>query len=80
MKKLEMQFINIIDRAIDGFWLNDMNGNLLYVNDAICNILGYSRNSDYIPTLERIGNEASNKKVKRYAKSNLERINAAKRK
>lgn len=43
MRNLEMQFVNIIDKSIDGFMLNDMDGKLLYVNDALCNILGYDR-------------------------------------
>lgn len=51
--------------------------------DAIawfCNILGSSQNTVYLSTLERVNTESNNKKIKKYAKSNLERIYASKKK
>lgn len=42
-KKQEKQYEAIIKASIDGFWLADMQGNILDVNDSYCNIVGYNR-------------------------------------
>jgi PAS domain S-box-containing protein len=33
----------VIQNATEGFFLSDLNGNILYVNDAYCKMSGYSR-------------------------------------
>jgi PAS domain S-box-containing protein len=33
----------IIETALDGVWTNDLSGRLLYVNDAYCQMIGYTR-------------------------------------
>ena len=33
---------NIIQTTLDGFWLSDMDGNIIEVNDSMCKMLGYS--------------------------------------
>jgi PAS domain S-box-containing protein len=42
-KQMEEEHKTIIQTAIDGFWLVDMQGRLLDVNDAYCKLVGYSR-------------------------------------
>jgi PAS domain S-box-containing protein len=41
--KSETQYRTILETAIDGFWLADIKGRLLQVNDAYCRISGYSK-------------------------------------
>ena len=40
----------------------------------LCNVIGASRNKKYIPTLEKVGKEAPNRKLKKYAIKNLRRL------
>ena len=42
-KRAEEEVKAIISTAIDGFWLTDKEGRFLDVNDAYCNLVGYSR-------------------------------------
>ena len=42
-KRAEEEVKTIISTAIDGFWLTDKEGRFLDVNDAYCNLVGYSR-------------------------------------
>jgi PAS domain S-box-containing protein len=42
-KQLDDQYRTIIRTAMDGFWLVDTQGYLLDVNDAYCDLTGYSR-------------------------------------
>jgi PAS domain S-box-containing protein len=42
-KRAEEEIKAIISTAIDGFWLTDKDGRFLDVNDAYCNLVGYSR-------------------------------------
>ncbi|MCJ7654441.1 MAG: PAS domain S-box protein, partial [Dehalococcoidia bacterium] len=42
-KKAEEEYQTIIRTAMDGFWLTDMQGNFLDVNEAYCHLIGYSR-------------------------------------
>ncbi len=43
LRKSEEHYRTILKTAIDGFWLVDMMGRILEVNDAYCKIVGYSR-------------------------------------
>jgi len=43
LRKSEETHRMIIETAMDGFWMVDMRGNLLHVNDAYCRISGYNR-------------------------------------
>jgi PAS domain S-box-containing protein len=54
-KRAEERYRTIIGTAPDGFWLADMQGRFLDVNDAYCNLIGYSREellSMSIPDIE----------------------------
>jgi PAS domain S-box-containing protein len=42
-KKAEAEYQTIIRTAMDGFWLIDMQGHFLDVNEAYCSLTGYSR-------------------------------------
>ena len=55
LDKLMDQYNAIIETTNDGYWVNDVNGNILEVNDAYCKMSGYSRDELYemkIPDLE----------------------------
>jgi PAS domain S-box-containing protein len=42
-KQAEEKYQTIVRTTIDGFWLADMQGHFLDVNDAYCHLTGYSR-------------------------------------
>jgi PAS domain S-box-containing protein len=42
-KAREQEYQTIIRTAIDGFWITDMQGHFLDVNEAYCHLTGYSR-------------------------------------
>ncbi len=56
-KRAELEYKTIIQTTIDGFWLVDMQGRFLDVNDAYCQLIGYSRDELLkmsIPDIEAI--------------------------
>ena len=42
-KQVEEKFTTIIQTALDGFWINDLTGRILNVNDSYCRMSGYTR-------------------------------------
>jgi len=42
-KQAELEYRTILQTASDGFWILDVQGNILDVNDAYCELLGYTR-------------------------------------
>jgi PAS domain S-box-containing protein len=44
IKESEEQYRTIIETAMDGFWINDLKGKILDVNETYCRMSGYSRN------------------------------------
>lgn len=56
-KKAEAEYQTIVQTAMDGFWITNMEGALLDVNDAYCRLVGYSRNellNMSVPDLEAL--------------------------
>ncbi len=56
-KAREQEYQAIIRTAMDGFWLTDMQGHFLDVNEAYCHLIGYSRDellNMSIPDIEAI--------------------------
>ena len=43
LKESEEHSRLILATTLDGVWINDLSGRLLYVNDAYCHMIGYSR-------------------------------------
>jgi PAS domain S-box-containing protein len=44
LKKNENQYRTTLHTLLDGFWVVDMRGRFIDVNEAYCNIIGYTRN------------------------------------
>lgn len=64
----EEKYLTILKTSIDGFWLSDINGRFLDVNEAYCRIMGYSRDELLkmsIKDIEAVDNfEEINKRIK----------------
>ncbi|MFC2050815.1 PAS domain S-box protein [Chloroflexota bacterium] len=56
-KKAEAEYRTFVGATMDGFWLTDMQGHFLDVNEAYCSLVGYSRDellNMSIPDVEAI--------------------------
>ena len=42
-RQKESEYRSLIQTSIDGFWVNDFSGRIVDVNEALCRMLGYSR-------------------------------------
>ena len=43
LKKKEEQWEDVLKTSMDGFWIMDLQGNFLEVNDTLCRLLGWGR-------------------------------------
>jgi PAS domain S-box-containing protein len=59
----EMQAREILQTAIDGFWIVDLEGNLVDVNEVACKMLGYNRDEMLELNIHDIENIASQKQI-----------------
>ena len=56
-KRTEEEYRTILRTTMDGFWIVDMQGHFLDVNDAYCRLIGYSRDellTMRIPDIETV--------------------------
>jgi PAS domain S-box-containing protein len=77
-KKLEEQHATIVKTTIDGFWMVDMQGRFLEVNDAFCKLTGYSRSellTMRIPDIEAMETQEETKsRIQRIKKNGGDRF------
>jgi PAS domain S-box-containing protein len=77
-KKIEERNQAIIKTALDGFWLSNLEGKLLEVNDSYCKMVGYTREElleMYIKDIEAIENpEETGQHIKRIMEQGYDRF------
>ena len=77
-KKSELEHKTILSTAIDGFWLADTQGRILDVNDAYCQMTGYSRDellAMSVPDVEAAETpEMTAKRIQRIIKTGWDRF------
>ncbi len=75
----EEEYSSIIQTAIDGFWIVDLKGNILDVNESYCNMTGYSREEILklsIPDVEAIEKpEDTEQRIKEIIRTGQARFN-----
>jgi len=78
IKRAEEQYRTIVRTALDGFWLTDIKGQILDVNEAYCQLIGYSREELLkmnIPDIEAVENsEATAEHIKKVIKMGGDRF------
>ena len=55
LRESEKRYRRVIETALDGFWITDLSGHIVEVNDAYCRMTGYTRLellNMYIPDIE----------------------------
>jgi two-component system, sensor histidine kinase and response regulator len=60
-KRAQIEYQAILNATMDGFWVNDLEGHFLEVNDAYCAMIGYRREELLnlrIPDVEAVENPA----------------------
>jgi len=60
LRESERRFRNLVDQAVDAFFLHDKNGRILDVNKRACDSLGYSREELLSMSVEEIDCQAVN--------------------
>ncbi len=71
--RAEQEYQAMMRTAIDGFWLCDTQGNILDVNDALCYMLGYTREELLALTIPEIEEAESPEEVARHIETIVER-------
>jgi PAS domain S-box-containing protein len=58
----------ILETSMDGFWMTDINGNIMEVNNAYCNLTGYSRSELLSMNVADVEVQESPAEVKKHIK------------
>jgi PAS domain S-box-containing protein len=58
LQKSEQRFRALVDQAVDSFFLHDLDGNIIDVNQQVCNTLGYTPEELLSMTIQDIDIEA----------------------
>jgi PAS domain S-box-containing protein len=61
LKNSEQRFRGLVNQAVDSFFLHDLDGNIIDVNQRACDTLGYDRNELLALTVEDIDKAADNR-------------------
>lgn len=74
----EVEFLSIINTTTDGFWINDMKGNIIEVNSRYAEIIGYTRDellTMKIPDIEAIEKpEETKEHIEKIVKTGYDRF------
>lgn len=62
------QYDIILQTSIDGFWIHDANGKILEVNEAYCNLMGYTREEMLKKSISDLEAKESKKEVIQHIK------------
>ncbi len=63
------KYKNIIEASVDGFWVNDLKGHFIEVNDAYCKMSGYSREELLTMKISDIEAEESDEEVREHTRN-----------
>jgi PAS domain S-box-containing protein len=78
LRKREAQYSTILQTAVDGFWVTDLQGNFLDINESYCQLIGYSRDellSMSISDVEVLGKKTEIKQhIQRIIKNGSDRF------
>ena len=74
-KRRELEYKTIIEAAVDGFWLTDIQGRFIEVNDAYCQMSGYSRDELLSMKIEDIEASETPQKVLLHTKEIIDKGN-----
>jgi len=78
IQESEEKHRSIVETALDGFWINDLTTRFLEVNDAFCQMLGYSREellNMSMPDVEAVENpEETDRRIKKLLREGRDRF------
>jgi len=63
----------IVQAALDGFWINDMEGRLLEVNDSYCKMIGYTREELLTMSISEVEATETPEETSRHIREVMER-------
>lgn len=72
IEESEYRSNSILSQMSDGFWITDIKGKIIEVNDALCRMVGYSRDELLSMTIADIDNDESLSMIKEKIKKIIE--------